>query len=285
MSYVCSNFVWITETLLHFHFVLVIDLMHEVSLRAAVNRMDAHNLAIVICPNLVAATNPARAVMMCAIPGPSLVTQSPALSNPAALTEGKTTLGMIIKLCIQRYYEIFDEVVDRSEAVHHFIPPRPEEECKVASGSSSPTHREDDVDLLHGEDEDDIDDEMLVMPIGPPSAWGSGGGSSRPPRHRSNRSMDTTRSDPHSRSVQGDNNVGGVAGGVMAGGKAKSMISIEKGGGPAGTAGRKGSISIGRGTRKAAGAAVEAISVTAAGFFSPPMSAPPVPPLPEPKSS
>jgi hypothetical protein len=26
------------------------------------------------------------------------------------LSEGKTTLGMVIKLCAQRYYEVFDEV-------------------------------------------------------------------------------------------------------------------------------------------------------------------------------
>jgi Rho GTPase-activating protein 1 len=54
------------------------------------------------------------------------------------------------------------------------------------------------------------------------------------------------------------------------------MISIEKGG-PAGTVGKKGTITIGRGTtRKSSGAAVEALSVTAAGFFSPP----PIPSLP-----
>ncbi|KAJ3710528.1 Rho GTPase activation protein [Lentinula raphanica] len=38
-------------------------------------------------------------------------------SNPttASLTEGKTMLGAVIKLCIERYYEIFDEVVDPGE--------------------------------------------------------------------------------------------------------------------------------------------------------------------------
>ncbi|KAJ7621909.1 Rho GTPase activation protein [Mycena polygramma] len=90
----------------------VLHLMHDVSLRAASNRMDAHNLAVVLCPNLVASkTNPARDVMMCSVPGgPALFTRAPSdraapASNPAALAEGKTTLGTVVKLCIQRYFE------------------------------------------------------------------------------------------------------------------------------------------------------------------------------------
>ncbi|KAJ7151591.1 SBDS protein C-terminal domain-containing protein [Mycena filopes] len=100
----------------------VLHLMHDVSLRVASNRMDAHNLTVVLCPNLVGSkTNPARDVMMCSVPGgPALFTRSPAelasASNPAALAEGKTTLGTVVKLCIQRYFEIFDELRDRTEA-------------------------------------------------------------------------------------------------------------------------------------------------------------------------
>jgi len=60
--------------------------------------------------------------------------------------------------------------------------------------------------------------------------------------------------------------------------KAKSMVSIDNGHGTSGT--RRGSISVGRGTRKSSGAGVEAISITAEGFFSAPNSAPPVPSLP-----
>jgi len=67
-------------------------------------------------------------------------------------------------------------------------------------------------------------------------------------------------------------------GGTMTIGKARSMISIEKGDG---TQSRKGTITVGRGTgRKSTGAGVEALSVTAAGFFSPPANAPPVPGIP-----
>lgn len=64
--------------------------------------------------------------------------------------------------------------------------------------------------------------------------------------------------------------------------KARSLISIEKGSGSGTLGGRKGSISIGtgRGTVKGSGAGVEAIGITAAGFFTAPSSAPSVPPLP-----
>ena len=142
-------------------------------------------------------------------------------------------------------------------------------------------------------DDESIDDQMLVMPVGltpqgpsntrtsgpaPPSAWSS---QTTPPisyKHRqrtalskrSNQSLRTT-------SGAGSTGVGGNLQGTV--GKAKSTISIEKrtiGGGPGG---RKGSISIGRGTTsKGTGSGVEAIGITANGFFMPPESSPPVPP-------
>jgi Rho GTPase-activating protein 1 len=63
--------------------------------------------------------------------------------------------------------------------------------------------------------------------------------------------------------------------------KARSMVSIENSViGSVGTKGKKGSISVGRGgTRKASGAGVEALGVTATGFFMPMSGAPPVPHL------
>ena len=79
-------------------------------------------------------------------------------------------------------------------------------------------------------------------------------------------------------------NGGGGAYAYASTNKAKSMYSIENGTGTAG--GRKGSISVGRGTtRKSSGAGVEAIGITAEGFFSAPSSAPPVPPLRRPLNS
>lgn len=100
--------------------------LHEVSLRSNINRMDAHNLAIVICPNLVKSSDPMQDVLLCSIPsGPSMSSTPSTIATPAdaaptsstETSDGGTTLGSIVKLCIQRYYEIFDEVHDRAEAV------------------------------------------------------------------------------------------------------------------------------------------------------------------------
>lgn len=286
--------------------------MHEVSLRSASNRMDAHNLALVLCPNLVSGSNPARDVMMCSVPGgPTLFesTSSPIKSNRAALSEGRTTLGMIIKLCIQRYYEIFDEVHDRTEALYPERALRGEEgnissETSSASGNPGPSHH----GMYHDHDDDeDIDDAMLVMPIGPshshhhngstpqqaggssispPSAWGAPGGatSTFKPRHRSTLSGSSSKVRSMHTVGLDSGNGGGGAYAYASTNKAKSMYSIENGTGTAG--GRKGSISVGRGTtRKSSGAGVEAIGITAEGFFSAPSSAPPVPPLRRPSNS
>jgi Rho GTPase-activating protein 1 len=144
--------------------------------------------------------------------------------------------------------------------------------------------------LSQNEDED-IDDEMLVMPIGmeysnggtgqngnggagPPSAWGAAGAgngsnSTFRPRHRSNVSGAASTTGYGARSVM--SNGGGVYGST----RTKSLVSVEKGSGVAGTGtvGRKGSIAVGRGTtRKASGAAVEAVGITASGFFSAPVN-------------
>ncbi|KAG8214398.1 Rho GTPase-activating protein [Butyriboletus roseoflavus] len=154
-------------------------LLHQVSLRSSSNRMDAHNLAIVVCPNLVKSANTMRDVMMCAVPGgPSLTNGPPSLSSSTTSTttlsrssdsssEGSTTLGAVIKLCIQRYYEIFDEIKDRSEPIspsrHLSRSPSP----PSSSGSSaSLSKRPQQLLSLPVDDEDSIDDAMLVMPIG-----------------------------------------------------------------------------------------------------------------------
>ncbi|KAJ7820219.1 hypothetical protein B0H14DRAFT_3111289 [Mycena olivaceomarginata] len=314
----------------------VLHLMHDVSLRAASNRMDAHNLAVVLCPNLVGSRthpNPAKDVMMCAVPGaPALFASSPSPSasrsngNPApsssngksgAPAEGKTTLGTVIKLCIERYFEVFDEVHDRSEALP---PPR----ALGASGSSStssasslsggggggvrrhsaqqqPQNDDDARRYSVRSDDDDDDDAMLVMPIGmaaqsptgaPPSAWGtasasssssspsawgasasspSGSGTYRP-RHRSAFGSGAASTTGHgaARSVLSGNANGAGAYGSS---RTRSLVSVEKPGvgTSVGTVGRKGSIAVGRGTtRKGSGAAVEAVGITASGFFSAP---------------
>lgn len=249
--------------------------MHDVSVRSASNRMDEHNLAVVICPNLVKGANPALDVMMCAVSGlPSLFKSRSTGMNSDPISEGRTTLGMVIVLCIKRYYEVFDETPDRTEA----IPPQrriPDENeaSSSRSGSASPSP------IFHDEDED-IDDAMLVMPLGPshssngsvqhthspPSAWTSSNGVSGTSTPRS---MHT---------IRGENGNSGLNANYQfpTNGKAKSMINIEKAGTVGG--GRKGSISVGRGTtRKSSGAGVEALSVTAEGFFSAPSDTLPLP--------
>ena len=264
--------------------------MHEVTLHSSTNLMDAHNLSIVLCPNLVSGSSPTKDVAICTLPGgPTLhSTQPPA---PATSAPGRTTLGMVVKLCIQRYYEIFDEVRDRSEA----LPPSRSfvEDDVASSGSSSPrptraqlvsqrrfsslSRGSSNRDSRALDDDESIDDTMLIMPVdtapgAPPSAWGSvsGSGTSRQ-RPRLELSGNGSQGPSPARSMYTPRHAAGTASPGQTS-RAKSTISIEK---TSGTI-HKGSIAVGRGTmRKASGAGVEAVGVTASGFF-----APPVPPLP-----
>ncbi|KAI0947397.1 hypothetical protein AcV7_009836 [Taiwanofungus camphoratus] len=283
-----SSITYIRETLLpelpHCSYILlshILQLLHEVSLRSSSNRMDAHNLAVVITPNLVKGSNPIRDVMMCSVPsGPSLFNANPSFSqSPPA--EGRTTLGMVVKLSIQRFFEVFDEVHDRSEA----IPQRPFEPRPSSPSSSSSPRVGRNRDSMYDDDED-IDDAMLVMPIGPGSGGARSNGSAPPPAwsNGSGANVGTYKArDRGAQSVAGRSvhttigaNGNGAAGAYATINKARSTISIERG-----NPSRKGSISVGRGTnRKSSGAGVEAIGITAAGFFAAPESAPPVPVLP-----
>jgi Rho GTPase-activating protein 1 len=248
--------------------------MHEVSLRSSTNLMGAHNLAIVLCPNLVSGSSPAKDIAICSLPGGPVL--HPELSTSTQSPhQGQTTLSMIIKLCIQRYYEIFDEVQDRGEAL---LPTRPFTEVDVApSGPSSPrvvgaplgipskrlsalSNGSSNRDSRGFDDDESIDDTMLVMPVdsaagAPPSTWGL---NSRRPRSLSQaRSAHTLG---HATKAAGSGQSGQVH-------RARSTISLEK---TSGTIRGKGSVTIGRGTvRKASGAGVQALGVTASGFFAP----------------
>ncbi len=207
---------------------------------------------------------------MCTLPGgPTL---HPGQSSaPAPPAQGHTTLGMVVKLCIQRYFEIFDEVQDRSEA----LPPTRSfgEDDVASSGSSSPravqaqlvtprrlstlSRGSSNRDSRALDDDESIDDTMLIMPVdtapgGPPSAWGNPGSIS---------ASGTLRQRPRSELL------GNGSQGPGQTNRAKSTIGIEK----ASSTIRMGSISVGRGTmRKASGAGVKAVGVTASGFFTPP---------------
>lgn len=255
--------------------------------------MDAHNLTVVICPNLVSSSNPMRDVMMCSVPNaPTLFDTARAgapdprvpahpMHNAAALAEGKTTLGMVVKLCIERYYEVFDELPDPTEALSQEVVHAPNPFADMPS-PGSPSNNRDSAFL----DDEEIDDAMLVMPIGPSASnrfqqqGGGGGGSPAAtgsstfrPRHQTSQSRDATARSTHT-GFGGQGGGGGSAYATV--NKARSTISIERG-----NPSRKGSIAVGRNTQrgKGAGAGVQAIGITAEGFFSAP-DAPPVPTLP-----
>lgn len=283
-----------------------VELMYDVAQRSDVNKMGDYNLAIVLTPNLVKGSNPMRDVAVCAVAGvPAIPNTNTASPNPQ---EGRTTLGTIIALCIRRYYEIFDELRDPAEPIGspsgsshgHSQPSFLSSQMSSLSPLSTPSEASY---VIHDPTDDDLDDDDLDMPpsagyshrrgnsshlqrqqqqsiqngsgVGsPPSAWSATGAvaTSSGKRHRSTPSAGTAQTImADSKSIQGP-------GGVPTHGRAKSLVSVEKGSGLPGH--RKGTISIGRGTKKTSGAAVEAMGVTAEGFFSPPKEAPPVPPRP-----
>lgn len=304
------------------------DLLHDVTVRTATNRMDAHNLAIVIAPNLVSSSNPIVDVAICTVP---LKAGSPAtpllppsvahLSETLVASDSKTTLGAIVKLCIERYYEIFDEVPDRSEAISHSRSPFREgvdiapasrfadasqfAGYPVSAASSMPVvsrmreslmgavrnresiSRNVQRDSVMFDDDEEIDDAMLVMPIGPPGGVrnavaafeqnntnSNNFGGDRPAPYKARQRAPApakTSSGPTAWSVYNAsaNTLTNGAGAYGTAGRTRSTISIERGI----PGGRRESISIGRGTlgsNKASGAGVEALGATAAGFFSSP---------------
>lgn len=278
----------------------ILQLLHDVSLHSADNRMDARNLAIVICPNLVKGSNPLTDVTICAVSGnpthennitvpasdaSQSVSLSPPTSNGSALG-GKTTLGTILVVCIQRYYEIFDEVRDRSEPMRpssrrfsrSASPPVP---CSP-SASSTFSPKTSRPLSLSVDDEDSVDDAMLVMPIGPNANAalhpGSGEDSTK------NTSSIGTTTFPYQprqrkvvlggevRSLQNDHNSGNNYPSTRS--RARSIISIARKDDSPGS--NRGSISIRRSTiHKSTGSGVEAIGITAGGFFTPPTTVSP----------
>lgn len=281
-------------------------LLHEVSLRSDKNRMDAHNLAIVLTPNLVASGNPLKDVMICGVAGapePLSPGTRSAPPPPGAGDElrngGRTTLGTLIKLCIHRYFEVFDEIADRAEAVDvdPFSVGDPDElDALSSTGSVSPNPPESPSNTKRQSllrDDESIDDAMLIMPLGPNSTsptvrrfpGSSFGSGTQTTRGWQPRGTSGVRSVTSSESRQG----------TLSKTKARSLFAptTEKG------AGRRGTLPISASAsatlRKAPGAGVTAHSVTASGFFTPPnstpslserqangssTSAPPIPPVP-----
>ncbi|UZJ56755.1 hypothetical protein CBS101457_006075 [Exobasidium rhododendri] len=83
----------------------VLQCFHEVSLRSEKNRMDAANLAVVLTPNLIRSDDIVGDVMMCRVQDSTTTT-----TEGGSLEESKTSLGTVIAFCIERYYEVFDEM-------------------------------------------------------------------------------------------------------------------------------------------------------------------------------
>ena len=232
--------------------------------------MDAHNLAVVFTPNLVPNNNPLRDMQMCSFPGGP----SPLTGQKTSSKVPTTTLSMVVRLCIQRYYEIFDEIRDVSEAVEPMF-------------MDVTQHSVDKVDTLRPMAGPSISGaisppqaQSIANSSGPPSAWNkaaaANGGRARLRHHPSLKVVNSDNDIPSTRS-------GGSNGTWSMPRSRRSILSIEKApGGKPGT----GSITLGKpvptigraggqdtpstGTiRKSSGATVTAVSVTATGFFAP----------------
>ncbi|KAG8977160.1 hypothetical protein FRC05_002157 [Tulasnella sp. 425] len=250
-------------------FSYVLHLLHDVSLRSSINLMDARNLAVCFAPTLLGASA-VRDPQMCTIPGgPSLFARTPA---PSSAPPPVMTVAWIVKICIERYFEIFEEVVDRSEPIQSpgagVLSPMEHDGSSVPPSPSA-----------EGPDEDEsLDDAMLVMPLGPtpphsntttpnpdgtprspPTAW----------KHK-HRRMGSSASNgsvvrPQPKTAPGSTRSRGkdsISGGLGSKTGRRSIVSVEK---AIGKAGSRGSITIGRGTTRAGGAGVEAVGVTALG--------------------
>ncbi|KAL4072880.1 hypothetical protein V8B97DRAFT_2023198 [Scleroderma yunnanense] len=279
----------------------VLHLLHDVSLHSTTNRMDAHNLAVVICPNLIKGSSPMKDVLMCAVPSGrstddgttpsqnSHISQTPLASigshvSDGSASEGKTTLGAIIMLCIQRYYEVFDEVQDRSEPVQSSSRELVRSTSPPPCSPTASTFLSKRPLSLNADDEDSLDDAMLVMPIGPSGSavstnhngdsfakQASSKGITFPYQPRQRKNPDAACSL--------DNDHNGTSGTryYSTRNRVRSIISIERPENGVGSG--RGSISIKRGiVHKSTGSGVEALGITAGGFFAPPISPPRSPP-------
>lgn len=240
--------------------------------------MDAHNLSLCFCPTLVG-SNVLQDVQMCSIPGgPSLFPlQKPTTPQSSDAGGRQATLGMVVKICIERYFEIFEEIVDRSEPLYSPGAGVLSNGLDAADGGMGSPRRDGH------DDEESLDDAMLVMPLGPtppssnmPSPYANGGTPRSPPtawRHKHRRmgssgsavsAAQTTPSVADSSNSKRRDSIGGTLGKSRS---RRSIVSIEK----SMKDGGRGTITIGKSTaRRPGGAGVEAVSVTALGFFMPP---------------
>ncbi|KZT53923.1 RhoGAP-domain-containing protein [Calocera cornea HHB12733] len=221
-----------------------LHLLHDVSLHSANNRMDATNLAICLSPNLVRSRNPGIDVQMCQIPTQP-VQSPPGTPTPRAPTgSSPSTLGMVLKICIERYFEIFDEYdLDASTL--------------TASRSSHSLPQSVPSTLVH-DNEDDIDDADLIMTVETSPSMKTGTQRKFVPGHRRNETKDSEVSLGSLLSDSGETTIDGHA--VNA---AIAKATALPGRSPRSTLGRTAS-------QKSAASGVETTGMMASGFFTPP---------------
>ncbi|KZO96526.1 RhoGAP-domain-containing protein [Calocera viscosa TUFC12733] len=220
-----------------------LHLMHDVSLHSTRNKMDATNLAICFSPNLVRSRNPGIDVQMCQVPTP------PAHSSPGTPTPRApagtvpSTLGMVLKICIERYFEIFDEYdLDASTL--------------TASRSSHSLPQSVPSTLVH-DNEEDIDDADLVMTVETSPSMKTGTQRKFIPGHRRNETKDSEVSLGSLLSDSGETTIDGHA--INA-----AIANAAAGRSPRNTMRSRSA------SQKSAASGVETTSMMASGFFTPP---------------
>ncbi|EUC54507.1 Rho GTPase-activating-like protein [Rhizoctonia solani AG-3 Rhs1AP] len=271
----------------------IFHLLHDVSLRSSVNKMDAHNLALCIAPNLVRSNDPIRDVKMCAVPGAASMTKgtwnTPGATPlpPAPRRAGSTTLGDIVRICIDRYFEIFEDVPDRGDALPVPAELKFDDETSTLAGLSGSSLMESGVLVdtspsVHTSvttldsmprssvdiEDDELNEAMLVMSVTPEPqaprspksmrAMARSTGTLGPSTWSRSPKFSSAPVSPRIPSALGQNSTSGPGSTIRG---ARSMISIEKQ-----SAARKGSIALGR-SGSAGASGVAAMGVTATGFF------------------
>lgn len=167
----------------------VLHLLHDVSLRSSVNKMDTFNLATTFCPNLVSGSSVIQDTHMCAVvDAPTVFLPSDGGPTSPLVNHKSSTLGSVVKICIENYFDIFEEHHDRTvgdtmrpsisqsaelNGLFTNSPRTPAKECRSHQGSPSPLPVPSCLSTSpmsgQGADSDyeDSDEAMLVMPIEP----------------------------------------------------------------------------------------------------------------------
>ncbi|KAA1098231.1 hypothetical protein PGT21_031188 [Puccinia graminis f. sp. tritici] len=88
-------------------FDYVLKLCHDLALQSEHNKMDSHNLATCLAPTMIRSSDLISDAMMCKLPSPSSMRDSPDLGNQD--TNEPTSFTSILKFMISCYPLLFDE--------------------------------------------------------------------------------------------------------------------------------------------------------------------------------